>query len=562
MHVIPQHFWTMLQTPPHIAKRFDAAMSAAGVDQHHQPHLRRWLRFYLDFCHKYGKDPANAVSLDAFEEKLKSKGQAPWMRRQAGEAVGLFWSLRGEGAAGRPAVPAKVSSAFEDGSGPPPVGPGPDSGVRSSAQPRAATRFIAQGVPSAASQASPRRHEAPMGVRTDQPLPAPAPRSGSVARADQPGQAHTLRSGQAAGAVRTSGWDRADATSPSPAPVSDQDAPPPANPKRGESPSGSAALNWQDVYNGLEDAIQVRHYSAKTLKSYRAWTRKLHAYVQNRAPNTLSTEDVKAFLTFLAVEKQVSASSQNQAFNALLFLFRHVLGKDFGKVEGVVRAKRKPYIPVVLSRQEVDRLIAALHYPYDLVAKLLYGCGLRLFECLKLRVQDVNLDMMVLTVHDGKGKKDRTVPLPRVLRTEIELQFEQVAHVHREDLAAGYTGTFLPSALDLKYKNAAREFVWQWFFPAKTLTEVPDTGEYRRFHLHESHVQKAIKDAVGQVALRKRASAHTLRHSYASHLLQANYDIRTIQELLGHSDVRTTMIYTHTIPSVTVKEAISPLDLH
>ncbi|WP_200278898.1 tyrosine-type recombinase/integrase [Rhabdochromatium marinum] len=328
----------MLQTPPHIASRFDAALSAAGVDQHHQPHFRRWLRFYLDFCHKYGKDPANAVSLDAFEEKLKCKGQAPWMRRQAGEAVALFWSLREEGAARDPAVATPVPSGFVNGSGPAPVGPGPNSGVRSSAQARAAAPSIAPSVPSAAGQASLRRQ------------------------------------------------------------VADQDAPPPTSPKRGERPSGAAILNWPNVYNGLEEAIKVRHYSAKTLKSYRAWTRKLHAYVQNRAPDTLSTEDVKAFLTFLAVEKQVSPSSQNQAFNALLFLFRHVLGKDFGQVEGVVRAKRKPYIPVVLSRQEVDRLIGALGYPYDLVAKLLYGCGLRLFECLKLRVQDVNMDMMVLTV--------------------------------------------------------------------------------------------------------------------------------------------------------------------
>lgn len=308
-------------------------------------------------------------------------------------------------------------------------------------------------------------------------------------------------------------------------------------------------------------AIKVRHYSPKTLKSYRAWTRKLHGYVHPRPPSTLTNEDVKAFLSYLAVERHVSASSQNQAFNALLFLFRHVLEKNFGQIEGVVRAKRKPYIPTVLSRQEVDRVIAGLGYPYDLVAKLLYGCGLRLFECLKLRVQDVNLDMMMLTVHDGKGKKDRTVPLPQALRTEIDLQLEQVAHVHEADLAAGYHGAFLPSALDLKYKNAAKELVWQWLFPAKTLTVVPDTGEHRRFHLHESHVQKAIKQAVQQSRIRKRASAHTLRHSYASHLLQANYDIRTIQELLGHSDVRTTMIYTHTVPSVSIKEAKSPLDL-
>ena len=215
----------------------------------------------------------------------------------------------------------------------------------------------------------------------------------------------------------------------------------------------------------------------------------------------------------------------------------------------------------MLSRQEVDRLIACLGYPYDLVAKLLYGCGLRLFECLKLRIQDINLDMMILTVHDGKGKKDRTVPLPRALRTEIDLQMEMVAHVHREDLVKGYAGTFLPTALDKKYKNASKELVWQWLFPAKVLTLVPDTQERRRYHLHDTHVQKAIKQAVQKAQLRKRATPHTLRHSYASHLLQANYDIRTIQELLGHSDIRTTMIYTHTIPSVTIKEAKSPLDL-
>lgn len=206
-------------------------------------------------------------------------------------------------------------------------------------------------------------------------------------------------------------------------------------------------------------------------------------------------------------------------------------------------------------------MIAALGYPYDLVAKLLYGCGLRLFECLQLRVQDVNLEMMMLTVHDGKGKKGRTVPLPQTLRTEIDLQLEQVASVHEADLVAGYAGTSLPTALGVKYKQAAKDLVWQWLFPAKTLTVVPDTGEHRRYHLHESHVQKAIKLAVRQSRLRKRASAHTLRHSYASHLLQAHYDIRTIQELLGHSDVRTTMIYTHTVPSVSLKDAKSPLDL-
>ncbi|MDG4554283.1 MAG: integron integrase [Candidatus Competibacter sp.] len=314
------------------------------------------------------------------------------------------------------------------------------------------------------------------------------------------------------------------------------------------------------VYDGLTSAIKVRHYSPKTLDTYKIWIQKFQTFTQSKDPRLLSMDDVKGFLSFLAVHKNISASSQNQAFNALLFLFGHVLEKEFGKVEGVVRAKRKRYIPVVLSREEVDRIIARLDAPYALVAKLLYGCGLRLFECLKLRVQDLNFAMMVLTVHDGKGQKDRTVPLPQALATELQAQLDQVAQLHEADLATGYAGTFLPSALGEKYPRAAKELAWQWLFPARTLTSVPDTDERRRYHLHETLVQKAIKDAVRRSRIPKRASAHTLRHSFASHLLQANYDIRTIQELLGHSDVRTTMIYTHTVRSVTLKEAKSPLD--
>jgi integron integrase len=269
---------------------------------------------------------------------------------------------------------------------------------------------------------------------------------------------------------------------------------------------------------------------------------------------------VKGFLSFLAVERHVAASSQNQAFNAVLFVFRHVLEKEFGKVAGVVRAKRRRYIPAVLSREEVDRVLGHLEYPYAVVAKLLYGCGLRLFEGLKLRVQGVNFAMKVVTVHEGKGQKDRTVPLPQVLVPELKAQLDWVRQGHQQDVAAGYAGTFLPGALAAKYKGAAKEWAWQWVFPAKTLTLVPATQEYRRYHLHETHVQKAIKQAVARSQIAKRASAQTVRHSFASHLLQANYDIRTIQELLGHSDVRTTMIYTHTIQSRTVKEAKSPLD--
>ena len=274
----------------------------------------------------------------------------------------------------------------------------------------------------------------------------------------------------------------------------------------------------------------------------------------------LTPQDVKDYLTFLAVEKKVAASSQNQAFNALLFFFRHVLKTELGDFKEVPRAKRKPYIPVVLSKDEIDRIIENLSYPYNLVVQLLYGCGLRLFECLVLRVGCLNFDTGILTVHDGKGKKDRTVPLPEKIIPELKNHVQYVIDIHQNDLDSGYSGTFLPNLLEKKYKNAAKELIWQFFFPAKILTLVPDKKEYRRYHLHESHVQKAIKKAVNKSKITKRATAHTFRHSFASHLLQANYDIRVIQELLGHSDVRTTMIYTHTIKSQTKKEPKSPLD--
>ena len=318
--------------------------------------------------------------------------------------------------------------------------------------------------------------------------------------------------------------------------------------------------SWQAEYTRLSNEIQVRHYSPRTFKSYNGWLRKFQAFTRSKDPLLLSTDDVKEFLTFLAVKRKVSSSTQNQAFNAMLFFFRHVLDKEFGKVDGVVRAKRKLYIPVVLSREEIDAILMHLSPPYDLVVKLLYGCGLRLFECLNLRVHCFNFDAGILTVHDGKGQKDRAVPLPEAILAELGAQLELLKDLHRRDLARDYDGVFLVNALEKKYKNAPKDFIWQWFFPAKQMTYVENTGEHRRYHLHETHVQKAIKQAVRKAAVPKRASSHTFRHSFAGHLLQANYDIRTIQELLGHSDVKTTMIYTHTIKSQTIKDAKSPLD--
>lgn len=317
---------------------------------------------------------------------------------------------------------------------------------------------------------------------------------------------------------------------------------------------------WGEEYASLAAEIKLRHYSPKTLRAYTQWVRHYQTFTRSEDPKALTAEHVKHFLTSLAVDQKVSASTQNQAFNALLFFHRHVLKKDFGKVEGVVRAKRKPYIPVVLSRDEIETTLKHLAPPFDLVVKLLYGCGLRLFECLQLRIQCFNFHAEVLTVHDGKGGKDRTVPLPKTILPELRAHLELLKDLHRRDLDRGYSGVFLIHALEKKYPNAAKEFIWQWFFPAVQLTRVPSTGELRRYHLHETLVQKAIKQAVGKARITKRATAHTFRHSFASHLLQANVDIRTIQELLGHSDVRTTMIYTHTVKSVTLKEAKSPLD--
>ncbi len=321
-----------------------------------------------------------------------------------------------------------------------------------------------------------------------------------------------------------------------------------------------AGTSWIAVYRKLKTAIKVRHYSVKTWQTYRYWLNAFQRFTKSKDPQSLTMEDVKHFLNYLAEEKQVAAATQNLAFNALLFLFEKLLEKKFEMIEGLTKAKRRNHIPDVLSREEVDQIISFLDYPYNLISQLLYGCGLRLFECLQLRVKDLNFGMKVMTIHNGKGKKDRTLPMPEAIILALKKQVDQVAALHEQDLAINYAGTFLPDALNQKYKNAAKELAWQWLFPAILLTKIPHTSERRRYHLHEKHVQKAIKLGVHKSRIIKRASAHSFRHSFASHLLQANYDIRTIQELLGHSNLNTTMIYTHTIQSTSIKQAKSPLD--
>jgi len=321
----------------------------------------------------------------------------------------------------------------------------------------------------------------------------------------------------------------------------------------------SRSPEWDAVLAAMAAEIKVRHYSRKTLKTYANWSRLFQRFLKDKSPQELTTADVKEYMTYLAVKCNVAASTQNQAFNSLLFFFRHGLKREFGELRDVPRAKKSLYIPAVLSRVEIDAILKELSYPYNLVVKVLFGCGLRLFEGLQLRVKDFNFDVNILTVH-GKGKKDRTVPLPESILAELKAQINVISELHDRDIAEGYDGVFLDDAVEAKYPKAPKEFIHQWFFPMKTLT-VAENGERRRYHLHESDLQKALYYAVRRAKIPKKVTSHIFRHSFATHLLQAGYDIRVIQNLLGHSSLKTTMIYTHCVPVRTVKEPKSPLDL-
>ena len=322
----------------------------------------------------------------------------------------------------------------------------------------------------------------------------------------------------------------------------------------------SDSPEWDEIMAKLADEIKVRHYSRKTLQTYAKWSRSFQRFLKNKPPNELTVDDVKEYLTWLAVKCHVAASTQNQAFNSLLFLFRHALKRDFGELRGVPRAKKSLYVPMVLSREEIDSIVLHLYSPYNLIVKLLFGCGLRLFECLQLRVRDFNFDAGILTIH-GKGKKDRTVPIPESIRDELRKQIKRVTDLHARDITEGYDGVFLDDAVEKKYPKAPKELVHQWFFPQRELTLVEENDQRRRAHVHETRLQKALFVAVRKANIPKKVTAHTFRHSFATHLLQANYDIRVIQKMLGHASLKTTMIYTHCVPVRTVKEPKSPLDL-
>ena len=297
----------------------------------------------------------------------------------------------------------------------------------------------------------------------------------------------------------------------------------------------------------VRDTIRARHYSRRTEVAYVTWIRRYIGFHQKAHPSTLGAPDISAFLTWLATKRHVSASTQNQALAALLFLYEHVLQMPVGQLKHVVRAKQPLRLPVVLSREEVAAVLSHLEGTMWIIGMLLYGSGLRLEECLERRVKDIDFDRNQITVRRGKGQKDRTTLLPAAVIDALRKHLGDVQRLHAADLKEGVGRVVLPDALERKYPHAASEWGWQFVFPASRICRDPRWGPPSRFHLHESAVQKAIAATVRRSGIAKRVGPHTLRHCFATHLLEDGYDIRTVQELLGHKDVSTTMIYTHVL---------------
>ena len=309
----------------------------------------------------------------------------------------------------------------------------------------------------------------------------------------------------------------------------------------------AGAVPKPKLLDQVRDAIRTRHYSHRTEEAYVGWIRRFILFHNKRHPAEMGKAEIEQFLTALAVKRHVAASTQNQALAAMLFLYKDVLACDPGWLDDVVRAKRPKRLPVVLTRPEVEALLAALDGVAWIMAMLLYGSGLRLMECLRLRVKDIDFMRNEILIREGKGNKDRVTMLATRVRDRLLKHLERVGRLHARDLAAGYGRVQLPDALARKYPNADREWGWQWVFPAARICTDPRFGPPQRYHLHESVLQRAIHEAARQACIAKPVGPHTLRHSFATDLLQAGYDIRTVQELLGHHDVKTTMIYTHVL---------------
>ena len=438
----------MLKLPLESFKLYQDRLNALGISKQENPHTVKWVRYFLDFEAKYGQGVPASKMVDAFLEKLASKGQSSGLRDQARKAVNIYLEIN------QPASPHETRPELEP---------------------------------------------------------------------------ELARSVELKAAKKVS----------------------------------SVPSHWAELEAAMAGEITRRNYSPKTLSTYVKWVQRFGVYTGHKPVAEITDETAKDFLTDLAVKNHVVASTQNQAFNALLFLFRHILKRDYELGDRVVRAKVSKYIPTVLTRPEVDTVLGLLNYPYDLIVSMLYGCGLRLSESLNLRVSDIDFEEDLVIVHDGKGKKDRSVPLPKKLKRDLKKQVARVANQLERDLdVPDFAGVFMPESLGKRRaQREAKDLQWQWVFPAKGLTLVPDEGCYRRYHNYKQQLSQEIRMAVRKAKIAKRVSAHTFRHSFASHLLAANVDLRTIQELLGHSDIKTTMIYTHTVKSRTKKEMVSPMDL-
>lgn len=309
----------------------------------------------------------------------------------------------------------------------------------------------------------------------------------------------------------------------------------------------------------VRDRLRLKHYSIRTETQYLQWIRRFILFHDKRHPKEMGSSEVEAFLTHLAVEGSVAASTQNQALSALLFLYREVLGINLPWLDGVVRAKRPQRLPVVLTRSEVTGVLDRMHGLHGMMARLLYGSGMRLMECVRLRVKDVDFERAEILVRDGKGAKDRVTMLPQSLISPLQDHLRWRRQLFEDDKAKGKAAVYMPDALDRKYPNAATDWGWQYVFPAAGYSIDPRSGVERRHHLDEKTLQRAVKKAVQAGGLSKPATPHTFRHSFATHLLQSGYDIRTVQELLGHADVATTMIYTHVL-NKGGRGVTSPLD--
>jgi integron integrase len=312
-------------------------------------------------------------------------------------------------------------------------------------------------------------------------------------------------------------------------------------------PTPVPAQQQPKLLDRLRGALRSRHYSRRTEQCYCHWVKRFIFFHHVRHPAEMAEPEINVFLTHLAVKEKVSASTQNQALSALLFLYRHVLDRRIGDLGEVIRARRPKRLPVVLTREEVKAVLGNLTGDKWLMASLMYGAGLRLLECLRLRVQDVDLAAKQITVRDGKGFQDRRTMAPEAVTGPLREHLERVRQIHQRDLAEGYGRVAMPYALARKYPNAAAAWGWQWVFPQEQRWRNPATGQQGRHHVDESLVQRAVQTAVRKTGIPKHATCHTFRHCFATHLLEAGYDIRTVQELLGHKDVKTTMIYTHVL---------------